>query len=333
MTWAYFGELRSALAAQDWQQVAVWMDGRGGCDDERARQYAYDLLCELPEDQRPFRIAVGSNGVGRGSLLKPSSVDIASAMVRKRVYGGSFVLAPLYGFTPQAIRRRAWDGWNTTPHPLRTPLGAARLDVLLTAYRGDWTPTGLDGQRAHTGLIGAAIKALCEMKAIGDDNHSAEGAILRELLKMGHPRISEGFTRGDVKRLLIDGDGSDWAHGWQAALTEIMVSSVGNEITSALRFRAAGLWYAGRPHEDDVRVLVERGRLRAHILRAAGVWLAPSPHVDGEPVRIETGKQESLLRIAKEASGHVAPRQTASLKATAQAIDGQTSLFGEGGAA
>lgn len=333
MSWELFGELRSALAAQDWQRVARLMDEQGGCDDERARRYAHDLLCELPEERRPFRIAVGANNVGRSSLAKISSIDVALAMVRKRVYGGSFVLAPLYGFTAAALRRHNWEGWNTKPQPLRIPLGAARLDVLLTAYRGDWAPTGIEGDRAHAELIAVAIKSLCEMRAIGDDNHNAEGAILRALLKQGHPRITEERTAPGIIKLCLDGNSLDVGPTWRAAATEILVSTVGNEITSAVRFRAAGMWYAGQPHDNDVRVLIERGRLRAHILRAAGVWLVPSPHVDGEPVRMDVSKQTSLLALAKEAGDRVDARQTAKLKATRQSLAGQGSLFGEGGAA
>jgi hypothetical protein len=329
MSWRHFGDLRSALAAHDWQRVAVLMDERGGCEDETARFYAHEHLMALPDHMRPFRIAVGAGKVGRRSLISQASADIAWSMMRKRVYGGSFVLAPLYGFTSllkQRAQNHRWEGWNTEPVPMRTPLGAARLDVLLTAYRGDWTPTGIDGTYSHTALIAEAVKSICLMRGIGDDNHNAEGAILRHLLELGHPRISKGGRR--LSDLSLDGESAEWMPVWRRAATEILVSTVGNEIACAVRFKAAGQWYAGAAHDDDVRVLIERGHLRAHILRAAGVWLVPSPSVDGHPVRVEVDRQGSLLRIAKEVSDQAAPSKAARNKAAQQDSAGQSSLFG-----
>lgn len=331
MGWRNFGDLRSALAAQDWQRVAVLMDERGGCEDEAARFYAHAHLMALPDHQRPFRIAVGAGKVGRSSLSSPASANIAQAMTRKRVYGGAFVLAPLYGFTSllkQRAQNHRWEGWNTEPVPMRTPLGAARLDVLLTAYRGDWTPTGMDGAYSHTALIAEAVKSICLMRGIGDDNHNAEGAILRHLLELGHPRISKGGRR--LSDFSLDGESAEWMPAWKRAATEILVSAVGNEIACAVRFKAVGQWYAGEPHDDDVRVLIERGHLRAHILRAAGVWLVPSPCVAGHPERVEMVKQESLLHLAKKVSDQTPPAKAARLKAAHQEIEGQGSLFGGG---
>lgn len=304
MSWELFGELRSALAAQDWQRVARLMDEQGGCDDERARRYAHDVVANLPSDQRPLRMTVGAKNVDRRPLLTLDALDLVEAVRRKRNCGGSYVLAPAWGYTPAMLRRGDWTGWNSAPQKISKPLIAARIEAFEHLVNNPPEGTDLAMLRCARDLIAYGKGAA----------QAVDGRDLASTLaQLGtHPRITlkpvtvDAFSYQQmIDAVHFDGERVRWRSAEAAALSAYITQGVG-EVACRLMLTQPN--YEIRTPEA-LKDLARIGRLIHHLASAAGGYIMPSPYVGGEPYVLKRCEPQIPLNGL------------------------QPSLFGEGGAA
>lgn len=301
MSWPYFGELRSAIAAPDWARVAELMDDLGGCDDEAARYYAHEAILRLPIEQRPLRIAIGAKNVDRRPLPHADSLDLVKASNRVHNYGPNFVIAPAYGYTPKRLaagKKGDWSGWNSYPAKLSAPLTFARLDAIREIMRKP--PQGVDTltlRLVHNKILDAKSYGIADADIA---NLVAAAAYHARIKYRTVERPWQGATI-EERRLCVDGEVYD-GRKMGDLLHCIIRDDIGEDAHWMMRIRPN---YEVSDAEA-LRVLFSRGRLAYHICIAAGGYIMPSPYPDGEPyvARVDTlppipgadGPQQTLFQ-------------------------------------
>jgi hypothetical protein len=290
MSWRHFGDLRSALVDHDWRTVAWLMDLEGGCEDERARRYAYDALMRLRPEHRPFRIAVGAGKVCRKSLRSVDSVDVWKAMQRRGTNGPSFVLAPLYGTSSDE------EHICSNPTAMRPVMVQARLDLINSLYRQAKVVRGRDTAQMMAASMRldvlGAIKGELERSCKRNYHHALFRA-LSAIVRHGHPRVTIV-----QKVVMIDSSPANLA-----SIPSLLLDVVGEAGAVAASVEVIGGWM--EYDLDAAAPLIEHGHMRAHLLRAAGVWPVPSPVKGGQPEGHATTNQVSLLDVAAQDDGQM----------------------------